>query len=107
MTIEIGGVDLVEAVEIAGIVGGVLAMLVGALLLYLLVRPPRHVRQARRRSEQALPDESETLLDSMDRMEGRLAMLERLLADRSGSSTRQDQRSPELAEGNLQNGRTQ
>jgi len=81
MNVEIDGVDVMAAAEIATLVGGIVATLVIALLVYLLVRPPRHVREARRRPIELQESEAEQLLDVMDRMEARLEVLERALAD--------------------------
>jgi hypothetical protein len=87
MTLSIDGTDIGQIIEIASLVGSIVAMLVVGLLIYLMVRPPRHVRQARkaeRRGEAATatdPIEAEDLWRVVDRMESRLAVLERALAD--------------------------
>ena len=83
MTVEIDGVDVVAMAEAAALIGGIIAMLVIGLLVYLLVRPPRHVREARRRALELEESEAEQLLDLMGRMESRLEVLERALADES------------------------
>src|SRR5690349_13064274 len=83
MTLEIDGIDVVAAAEIAGLVGGIIAMLVIGLLIYWLVRPPRHVREARRRPVELEQSEAEQLLGLIDRMESRLEVLERAIADDS------------------------
>jgi hypothetical protein len=98
MTVEIDGVNLVELIEVASIVGGVIAALGVALLIYLLVRPPRHIRQARRRPGELQDSEAEELLAMMDRMESRLEVLERALADQTGGSTKTTQPILEMAE---------
>src|SRR5687768_10584656 len=89
MTVEIDGVDLVAAAEAAALVGGIIAMLVIGLLVYLLVRPPRHVREARRRPVELQESEAEQLLDLMGRMESRLEVLERALANEQPHSAGQ------------------
>ena len=64
-------------------------MLVVGLLVYLMVRPPRHVRsaQGRERGEPEMePAEAEELLRLVDRMESRLEVLERALADRRAAA---------------------
>ena len=81
MTLEIDGIDVMAAAEAAALVGGIIAMLVVGLLIYLLVRPPRHVREARRRPLELGQSEAEQLLGLIDRMESRLEVLERALAD--------------------------
>lgn len=98
MTVEVDGMNLVELIEVASIVGGLIAALVIALLVYLLVRPPRHERQARRRPVELQDSEAEALLAMMDRMESRLEVLERALADQTGSSTKSAQPILEMAE---------
>lgn len=88
MTVQIDGTEIGQIIEVASIVGGIVAMLVAGLILYLLVRPPRHVRQRRRaerRGELTLesdPIEAEELRRLVDRMEARLDVLERALGDR-------------------------
>jgi hypothetical protein len=87
MTLSIDGTDIGRFIEVASLVGSIVAMLVVGLLVYLMVRPPRHVRQARkavRRGEagtEADPVEAEELWRLVDRMESRLGVLERALAD--------------------------
>ena len=88
MTVEIDGVDVVAAAEAAALIGGIIAMLVIGLLVYWLVRPPRHVREARRRPLELEESEAGQLLDLMGRMESRLEVLERALADDCRSAGR-------------------
>ena len=64
-------------------------MLIALLIVYLLVRPPRHVRERRRaerRGELPRPAEDEAGAEDFrrvaDRMERRLQVLERALADK-------------------------
>lgn len=87
MTLEIDGVNVMAIVEIVAFVASVIAMLVVGLLVYLMVRPPRHVRERRRAEKrgelprEADPAEAEQLGRLVDRMETRLEVLERALAD--------------------------
>ena len=87
MTLEIDGVNVMAIVEIVAFVASVIAMLVVGLLVYLMVRPPRHVRERRRAEKRGElpretdPAEAEELGRLVDRMEARLEMLERALAD--------------------------
>jgi len=89
MTLSIDGTDIGQIVEVASLVGSMVAMLLVGLLVYLMVRPPRHVRQRRKaegRREIATgtdPADAEQLWRVMDRMELRLEVLERALADRT------------------------
>lgn len=77
MTLSINGNDIGQAIEIAIAVGGIVAMLVAGLVFYLLVRPPRKAKipgAAPRRDDLI---EAEEVLAVLDRMEQRLAVLER------------------------------
>lgn len=75
MTISLG---LGDVLEVVAIVGGIFAAVVGALVVYLLVRSPRRRGEAGRpEEEQALGNEE--MLALMDRMERRLETLERLV----------------------------
>lgn len=85
MTLSIDGTDIGEIIEIASIVGSIVTMLVVGLLVYLMVRPPRHVRDRRKADARPIeldPVEAEELWRLVDRMEARLEVLERALADR-------------------------
>ena len=77
MTLSVNGNDIGQAIEIAMAVGGILVLLVGALIFYLLVRPPRRAQVEPRRDEEAL--DAEELIALVDRMERRLELLERAL----------------------------
>ena len=77
MTLSVNGNDIGQAIEIALAVGGILVLLVGALIFYLLVRPPRRPRVEPRRDEDAL--DAGELIALIDRMERRLEVLERAL----------------------------
>ena len=79
MTIRVDGVDVMQAVEIASVVGSIFAMLVIGLIVYLLVRPSRRAREDRP-PEPAGLDAAE-LIAVMERMERRLEVLERAVAD--------------------------
>ena len=76
-------------------------MLIVGLLVYLMVRPPRHVRERRRAEKRGEiraetdPAEAEQLWRLVDRMESRLEVLERALADqveRPAIGRREEQR---------------
>lgn len=85
MTFQIDGVDIMAFAQVASIVGSIIAMLIVGLLVYLMVRPPRHVRKGRRAAMQVVeadPGETEQLWRLVDRMELRLETLERLLDER-------------------------
>ena len=87
MTISMNGSEVSEAIEIAMAVGGVLALLIGALVFYLLVRPPRRRRvEPPRRDEDSL--DVEEMLALIDRMERRLEVLERAVPAEAGRDER-------------------
>ncbi len=87
MTLSVNGTDFMQIVEIASWVGSIIGMLIVGLIVYLMVRPPRHIRDRRRAEKRgetrAEPDpaEAEHLWRLVDRMELRLEVLERALAD--------------------------
>jgi hypothetical protein len=83
MTLQVNGTDIGQIIEIAALVAGFLAMLIAGLIFYLMVRPPRHVRQSRKTvvKSELDPVEAEELWRLVDRMEARLEVLERALAD--------------------------
>jgi len=86
MTLEISQ-DIGAAIEGLVWAGTIVGLLVAALIFYLLVRPPRHVRQGRKAERKGAPPremdaaEAEDLWRLVDRMESRLDVLERALAD--------------------------
>lgn len=84
MTLSVDGTDISEAIQAAAFVGSIVAMLVVGLLVYLMVRPPRQVRERRKaepRHAELEPAEAEELWRLVERMEARLEVLERALAD--------------------------
>jgi len=87
MTLSIDGTDIGEIIQVASLVGSIVGMLIVGLIVYLMVRPPRHIRERRRAEKngetRAEPDpgEAEQLWRLVDRMELRLEVLERALAD--------------------------
>jgi len=78
MTISLSDGDVAQAIELAIIVGGLVALLIVGLLVYLVVRPSR--RRVKARPEADALDVEE-MLALIDRMERRLAVLERAVAD--------------------------
>jgi hypothetical protein len=74
MTVSITDADLVEVIEIATWVGGIVSIIVVALVFYLLVRPPR---RAKVRQVESDPSEVEEMIRLIERMEARLEVLER------------------------------
>jgi hypothetical protein len=87
MTLSIDGSDIGRMIEVASLVGSIVAMLVVSLIVYLMVRPPRHVRRRRKAARRGdlgtemEPVEAEELWRLIDRMELRIEVLERALAD--------------------------
>lgn len=78
MTLRVDGVDMMQAIEIASVVGSIVAMLVLGLIVYLMVRPSRRQRQVRPPEEEAF--DAGEMLRLMDRMEQRLEVLERVVS---------------------------
>lgn len=92
MTVSLSAGDVREIVEIAAIVGSIATFLIGALVVYLLVRPSRGKRGAARPEADVL--DREEMLALMDRMERRLETLERLVvrdAEPARIATREEQ----------------
>jgi large-conductance mechanosensitive channel len=79
MTLRIHGMDVVSAIEVAALVGSIVAMLVIGLIVFLMVRPVRNRGEAAR----AEPDrvDAEEMVRLMEVMERRLELLERAVAD--------------------------
>lgn len=78
MTFSLTAGDVRDIVEVATIVGTIVTLLIGALVVYALVRPSRRQRAAPRPEADAI--DREEMLALMDRMESRMATLERLVA---------------------------
>ena len=87
MTLQIDGVDVMNVIEIASLVGGIVSMLVIGLVVYLMVRPPRRSRREARPAEPDALDLKE-MLRVLDRMEQRLDVLERAVGDDTGPKER-------------------
>jgi hypothetical protein len=93
MTLSIDGTNIGEIIEIAVVVGSIVTMLIVGLLIYLMVRPPRRSREVRRPEPEAI--ESEELLQLLDRMEQRLAVLERAVGDENEGKVLERAEGPE------------
>jgi hypothetical protein len=82
MTLSVNGQDIAQIIEVAVTVGTIVATLVIGFIVYLMVRPSKAERARRKALPPAAdPRESEEMWRVMDRMEGRLEVLERALAD--------------------------
>jgi hypothetical protein len=87
MTLSINGNDISDIIQVASAVGTALSIVIVGLFVYLMVRPPRHVRERRKAEKRgeiaraADPAGDEDLWRTVDRMESRLEVLERALAD--------------------------
>jgi hypothetical protein len=112
MSIMINGHEFGQVVEGVAWGASILATAIVVLIVYLMVRPPRHLRNrpppaARTELE---PIEAEELWALVDRMEARLEVLERALSDqldrpRLRREEREDALTP--AEDGRTNGRTE
>ena len=77
MTVSVDPAEMAHAIEVAAWVGTMVAMLVIGLLVYLMVRPSRRRRERRAAEIDAV--QAEEMLRLMERMEQRLAVLERVV----------------------------
>jgi cbb3-type cytochrome oxidase subunit 3 len=78
--VHVNGADIMEVIHVVRIVGTIVMMLVVALVLAWAIRKPRHLRDRREAPESDAADD-EALWRIVDRMEERLEVLERALAD--------------------------
>lgn len=79
MTVSFNGAEFGQAIAVASVVGSIVSFMIVALIIYLVVRPPRHRRdQALREAEMI---DAQEMLAVMERMERRLEVLERAVAD--------------------------
>ncbi|MBX3561422.1 MAG: hypothetical protein KF780_06370 [Sphingomonas sp.] len=104
MTFSIDGTDIGQAIELAIVVGTIVMMAIGAFVVWLMVRPPRHVREERRqrgRKPEAREIDAATaeeMVRLIERMEDRLAVLERAVGDVNETPRRIEPRGQELFE---------
>ncbi len=104
MTLSIDGTDIGQAIELAIVVGTIVMMVIGAFLVWLMVRPPRHVREERRRrgakseAREIDAETAEEMVRLIERMEERLAVLERAVGDVNETPRRIEARGPEIFE---------
>jgi hypothetical protein len=79
-TVQVNGSDIMAVVHVVRIVGGIVTMLVVGLLIWWAVRPSRRLRDRREAGERDTAD-NEDLWRVLERMEDRLEVLERAMAD--------------------------
>ena len=84
MTISMDAAEVMTAVEVAAWVVSLVAMLIGAWVVYLIVRPSRR----RQRGPELDSAGGQEMLRLMDRMERRLQVLERVVAEDEGREER-------------------
>jgi cbb3-type cytochrome oxidase subunit 3 len=93
-TLQVTGDDVMLAVHVARIVGSIVMTLLIILVIAWAVRTPRRVRDRDDAIEHDAADDA-ALRRAVDRMEARLEVLERALADQieqpRGRGRRQDQ----------------
>ena len=81
-SVQVDGDDIMAVVHVARIVGSIVTMLVIGLLLWWAVRPSRRARDRDRDEAPAVDvEDNEALWRVAERMEERLEVLERALAD--------------------------
>ena len=79
-TVQVNGADIMAALHVVRIVGSIVMMLVVGLVILWAVRTPRRVRDRQDAVGSDAADD-EALWRVVDRMEERLEVLERALAD--------------------------
>ena len=108
MTFQVNGDDIMAIVHVARIVGSIVMMMVVGLVIWRAVRPSRRTRESRDAIENDAGD-TEEMWRLMDRMEDRLEVLERAMADQveppQVRGTRQD-RTLAPADEDRESGRT-
>ncbi|HYJ53546.1 MAG TPA: hypothetical protein VEW04_10290 [Allosphingosinicella sp.] len=80
MSIHINGADFRDIIDVASIVGSIVATTLVVWIVYMMVRPSRRVREQRRRDREERPGELEEMWRLMDRMDSRLEVLERAVS---------------------------
>lgn len=78
MTLSINGNDIGQAIEIALTVGTIVMLVIGAFLVWLMVRPSKRRAAPPKRAMNEV--EMAEMLRLLDRMEDRLAALEQIVA---------------------------
>ena len=83
MTFQVNGDDIMAAIHIARIVGTVVTTVLLVVLIAWAVRPSKRVRDRMERREELArdPADDEELWDAVERMEARMEVLERAMAD--------------------------
>jgi len=79
-TVHVNGADIIEVIHVVRIVGTIVMMIVVGLVVAWAIRKPRHLRDNREADEHDAAD-NEAMWRIVDRMEERLEVLERALAD--------------------------
>jgi hypothetical protein len=86
MTLSINGNDIGQAIEIALTVGTIVMLVIGAFLVWLMVRPSKRNAAPPKRAIDEV--EMAGMLQLLDRMEDRLAALEQIVAHESEAPPR-------------------
>lgn len=81
MTLSINGNDIGQAIEIALTVGTIVMLVIGAFLVWLMVRPSKRSAPPPRKGMDEV--EMAEMLQLLDRMEDRLSALEQIVAHES------------------------
>ena len=89
MTVSINGNDIGEIVGIAITVASIVLMVLGAFLVWLMVRPSKRQRLARQQRQRPASDsEVVEMMRLIERMEDRLTALERIVEHESDAAPR-------------------
>ncbi len=80
MSVQLSPGHVADLVKVASVVGSIILMMILSLAVFIAVRPSRRDRQARD-DRAAIEAEADEAWRQVDRMEARLAVLERAMAE--------------------------
>lgn len=80
MSVQLSPGDIADLVKVASVVGSIILMMILGLAVFIAVRPSRRDRQDRD-DRAAIEAEADEAWRQVDRMEARLAVLERAMAE--------------------------
>ena len=80
MSVQLSPGDIADLVKVGSVVGSIVLMMILSLAVFIAVRPSRRDRQDRD-ERAAIEAEADEAWRQVDRMEARLAVLERAMAE--------------------------
>ena len=96
MSIQVNGDDFMMAIHVVRTVGTIVSLVVMGLLIAWAIRPSRRNRDRRREAVESDAADNEAMWRVVDRMEERLEVLERALADQVDRPTVRPSRREEI-----------